>query len=84
MLTIVATACLLAYFLYAFLSDTGRNHPYLLATTPFVLYGLFRYLYVLYVENRGDAPEEVLLKDRPMLINVLLWVGAVAGAMAVR
>ena len=84
MLTIVATACLLAYFLYAFLSDTGRNHPWLLATTPFVLYGLFRYLYVLHIENRGDAPEEVLLKDRPMLVNVLLWVGAVAAAIVFR
>lgn len=81
MLTIVATSCLLAYFLYAFLSPTGQHHPYLLATTPFVLYGLFRYLYLLYVENKGDAPEEILLRDSPMQINVLLWVMAVVAAM---
>jgi len=81
MLTIVATSCLLAYFLYAFLSPTGQHHPYLLATTPFVLYGLFRYLYLLHVENKGDAPEEILLRDRPMQINVLLWVVAVVVAM---
>lgn len=81
MLTIVATSCLLAYFLYAFQSETGQHHPYLLATTPFVLYGLFRYLYLLHVENKGDAPEEILLKDRPMLANVLLWVAAVVVAV---
>lgn len=81
MLTIVATSCLLAYFLYAFQSETGQHHPYLLATTPFVLYGLFRYLYLVHVENKGDAPEEVLLKDRPMLINVVLWVVAVIASI---
>lgn len=81
MLTIVATSCLLAYFLYAFQSETGQHHPWLLATTPFVLYGLFRYLYLLHVENKGEAPEEILLKDRPMLVNVLLWVVAVVVAV---
>jgi len=81
MLTVIATSSLLAYFLYAFLSETGQRHPYLLATTPFVLYGLFRYLYLLHVENKGDAPEEILLKDRPMLANVLLWVMAVVAAI---
>ncbi len=81
MQTIVATSCLLAYFLYAFLSETGQKHPYLLATTPFVLYGLFRYLYLIHVENKGDAPEEILLKDRPMLLNVLLWIAAVVVAV---
>lgn len=77
MTTIVATACLIAYLLYTFSSETGQKHPYLMATAPFVLYGLFRYLYLSQQEGKGEAPEEVLLRDGPMLVNILLWVLAV-------
>jgi 4-hydroxybenzoate polyprenyltransferase and related prenyltransferases len=81
MTTIVATSCLLSYLLYTFASDTGQRHPYLMATSPFVLYGLFRYLYLSLQEGKGETPEEVLVKDGPMLLNILLWVVAVAIAL---
>lgn len=81
MLTIVATCCLIAYFLYSFSSETGQRHPYLMATSPFVLYGLLRYLYLMHREGKGEAPEEILLTDRPMQLNLLLWVAAVVWAM---
>jgi 4-hydroxybenzoate polyprenyltransferase len=74
MITIVASACVMAYSLYTFYSKTGAGRPYLMATIPFVIYGLFRYLYLSHRKGMGEAPETVLLEDRPLLINILLWV----------
>lgn len=62
----------------ALLPPSGR--PYLMVTIPFVIYGLFRYLYLVHRKNEGEAPETVLLKDRPTLLNVLLYI---ATALAV-
>jgi hypothetical protein len=47
----------------------------MMLTIPFVAYGIFRYLYLLYVRGEGEAPEIVLLRDRPSLINGVLWLG---------
>ena len=74
MITIVAATCIMAYSLYTFYSDTGRQRPYLMATIPFVLYGLFRYLYLVYRHDKGEAPESVLAEDLPLRINLGLWV----------
>jgi 4-hydroxybenzoate polyprenyltransferase len=84
MITLTATTCLVAYLLYTFLSPTGRTHPYLMATAPFVLYGLFRYLYLAHQKGMGEAPEAALLEDRPLLVNLLLWIVAVIAAMLIR
>jgi hypothetical protein len=46
-------------------------------TIPFVLYGLFRYLYLIHVENKGGTPEEIFLSDLPMMIALSLWALAV-------
>lgn len=70
MITITATATLISYSLYTIESPTGHNH--LLITIPFVLYGMFRYLYLVYMRMEGGSPEEVLLRDRHMLGTVLL------------
>lgn len=78
--TLVATTCLVAYLLYTFLSPTGQAHPYLMATAPFVLYGLFRYLLLAH-QGKGEAPELVLLEDRSLQINLVLWTLAVVLAM---
>ena len=48
----------------------------LVYTIPFVVYGIFRYLYLVYIRNAGGNPEEVLLRDSPFLLNALLWMGA--------
>ena len=69
MITIVVTCTLVAYSLYTFEGPTG-NHR-LTVTIPFVLYGMFRYLYLVYVRMEGGSPEEVLLRDRPMLGTVM-------------
>ena len=80
MVTLAATTCLVAYLLYTFLSPTGQAHPYLMATAPFVLYGLFRYLYLAH-QGKGEAPELVLLEDLPLRINLALWTLAVILAL---
>jgi 4-hydroxybenzoate polyprenyltransferase len=71
MVGIATSATILSYSLYTFLAPTNRN---LIYTIPFVLYGLFRYLYVIYQQKSGGAPEEVLLHDRPLLVAVALWI----------
>jgi hypothetical protein len=42
-------------------------------TIPFVIYGVFRYLYLIHVEGSGGAPEDLLLSDRSLMATVLLW-----------
>jgi 4-hydroxybenzoate polyprenyltransferase len=77
LLQVVTTALLLAYMLYTVLAENvPRNHTMML-TIPFVLYGLFRYLYLVHARGEGGSPEEVLLRDRPMAACVLLWAAAV-------
>ncbi|HHW92215.1 MAG TPA: decaprenyl-phosphate phosphoribosyltransferase [Firmicutes bacterium] len=73
MISIIATATLVSYSLYTFFSEAGRHHS-LMWTIPPVLYGLFRYLYLVYEEGRGGEPEEILLHDPGILGSVLLWV----------
>lgn len=72
MLRIVTTSTLITYILYTIEVETmTKNGVNLgLITVPFVLYGLFRYLYLIHVEEEGSAPDEVILKDRPMQITV--------------
>jgi hypothetical protein len=48
-----------------------------LLTVPFVVYGIFRYLYLIHVRGEGSAPDELLFKDIPLLLDVTLWVLAV-------
>jgi 4-hydroxybenzoate polyprenyltransferase len=73
MITIIAAACLISYALYTFFSEANRARPYMMATIPFMLYGLMRYLFVAQKKEMGEAPEMILTKDRPFLINFLLW-----------
>ncbi len=75
MINTVTAACLMAYALYTLDSTTVEkfNTRLLILTLPFVIYGLFRYLYLVYTKNSGEAPETAILKDWPILICVLLY-----------
>ena len=75
MLRMVSTSTLVAYILYTIESPSIllANTKLALITVPFVLYGLFRYMYLIYVRGEGSAPDEVLLKDRPLQFAILLW-----------
>ena len=75
MITIVTAATLMAYSLYTFQSSTGNHH--LMITIPLVLYGMFRYLYLVHMRMEGGSPEEVLLRDRHILATVVLIVALV-------
>ena len=50
-----------------------------MATVPVVIYGVMRYLYIIYEKKEGESPERVLITDRPLLITVLLWSGMIIG-----
>lgn len=71
MLTIVNPSILMAYCLYTFSSIQSKT---MIVTIPFVLYGVFRYEYLMDKKNIGGKPEDVFAKDKPFLINVLMWV----------
>ena len=73
MIVIVTSACLMSYALYTINSPTAQSHHYLMATIPFVIYGIFRYLYLMHRHSLGESPDAVLVEDRPMLVNILLW-----------
>lgn len=69
----VVTATFVAYTFYSFDATTALAHSKMLLTVPFVFYMLARYLYLAHVKHLGGAPDELLLEDRPLLINSILW-----------
>lgn len=73
MLGIVTTSAIVAYSLYTFLSEGLPENHVMMLTIPFVLYGIFRYLYLIHVRGAGGAPEEILLQDRPLQVTLALW-----------
>ncbi|MGH2481917.1 MAG: decaprenyl-phosphate phosphoribosyltransferase, partial [Ktedonobacteraceae bacterium] len=75
MITIVTATTIMAYSLYTFQSPTGDQR--LMITIPLVLYGTFRYLYLVYVRKEGGSPEDLLLRDWHMLGTVALCVAVV-------
>ncbi len=80
-LSAVTAATIVAYALYTFFSATGRENHYLMLTVPFVIYGLFRYLYLIHLRNLGGSPEEILLTDRPLIVTIVLWLAISAGLL---
>jgi len=80
LITIVASATLLAYAFYTISPDTVAKFgtDRLLFTLPFPLYGVFRYLYLIHKHDGGANPSETLISDRPILLCVALWACAVA------
>lgn len=73
MIGIVTTSAVVAYSLYTFLAEGTRQNHAMMLTIPFVLYGIFRYLYLIHVRHEGGAPEEILLRDRPLQITLALY-----------
>jgi 4-hydroxybenzoate polyprenyltransferase len=76
-MSIVASSTIIAYSLYAFTSKTAQEYHYMMLTIPFVIYGILRYLYLVYQRNLGGSPELILLRDKPLITAILFWVLAV-------
>lgn len=76
MISAVSALTVAAYFLYTVSGVTigkfgTRN---LVFTVPFVLYGIFRYLYLIRNEQKGGKPEDILITDKPLMLNIILWI----------
>jgi 4-hydroxybenzoate polyprenyltransferase len=73
---VVTPAVLVCYLLYVISPEVKEKlgTEYLYLTTPFVIYGIFRYLYLIHLEEQGGSPTRLLLTDRPILLTVLLWL----------
>jgi hypothetical protein len=66
----------MAYSLYTFSAPNlprRGNQPLMMLTIPFVLYGMFRYQYLIHVKREGGTPEEIVLKDLPLIVDLLLY-----------
>lgn len=72
-ISIVTASTLLAYALYTFSAPNLPANQTMMLTIPFVLYGIFRYLYLIHVRGMGGAPEEIVLSDRPLQLAIALW-----------
>jgi 4-hydroxybenzoate polyprenyltransferase len=72
-ITIVSSTTIIAYSLYTFSAPNLPDNHVMMLTVPFVIYGIFRYLYLVQVKNSGGAPEEVLMSDKPLQATILLW-----------
>jgi len=57
--------------------------PYLYLTIPFVLYGIFRYLYLVHQKEKGGSPERLLLSDMPLMVDIILWIIAVGVILSI-
>jgi len=77
MIAVVVSTTVMAYSLYTFSAENlPKNHAMML-TIPFVIYGAFRYLYLIYLKDEGGTPEEVLIRDLPIIVDILLWMATV-------
>lgn len=73
LILIVSGSAILTYSLYTFSAPNLPTNHSMMLTIPFVIYGIFRYLYLVQVKHSGGEPEEVLFTDRPLQATIVLW-----------
>lgn len=76
MIAVVTASTVICYALYTMSKDTAEKlgTSMLIYTIPFVLYGIFRYLYLVHQKEKGGSPAEIMFTDKPLIINVSLWI----------
>jgi 4-hydroxybenzoate polyprenyltransferase len=86
MISVVTASTFVAYCLYTISAETVEKFgtKNLVFTVPFVLYGIFRYLYLIHQKAEGGTPEALVIKDKPLLIDIFLWVAAAALILQLR
>lgn len=76
MISIIAALTILYYIFYTSFEQTARRFAAgnLIFTIPFVVYGILRYLFLVYQKEINTDPEDILISDKPLMINIFLWV----------
>ena len=86
MIATITAATIVAYSLYTFFTHDGvgattnggpetvAHDPWMMVTIPFVAYGMFRYLYLVHLKGLGGSPEEILVSDVPLIVDIVLFV----------
>jgi 4-hydroxybenzoate polyprenyltransferase len=76
MISVVTASTVVCYALYTISAETVEKFgtKNLIFTVPFVLYGIFRYLYLVHKKGEGGNPENIIVSDIPLIINMILWV----------
>lgn len=80
-ITVVATSIVLTYSLYTFTAPNLPDNHTMMLTIPFVVYGLFRYMYLVHMENLGESPEDIVITDLPLITAIVGWVVAAAAIL---
>ncbi len=83
LITMAGSAALVCYSIYTLWPETVAKFgtPWLGATIPFVVFGIFRYMDLVYRQDKGDRPEQILLTDGPLMADVVLYGLAVLGIL---
>jgi 4-hydroxybenzoate polyprenyltransferase len=86
MISVVTASTVVAYCLYTISEETVTKFgtKNLILTVPFVLYGIFRYLYLIHLKDEGGSPEHLILKDKPLLADIFLWIVAALVILGLR
>jgi len=77
MIAIVTTSTVISYAMFTVSSESLEFQRYqthnLIYTVPFVVYGIFRYLYLAYHKEQGGSPTKILLTDKALMLDIALW-----------
>ena len=79
----IAASVVLSYSLYTFTASNLPDNHTMMLTIPFVVYGLFRYMYLVHTKNLGESPEEIVITDLPLIATILLWLATAATILVV-
>lgn len=84
LIAMVTAATIIAYTLFTYNAHTANREPYpmMMATVPFVVYAIFRYIYLIHQQGGGGSPEELVMKDRPLALSIALYGVSVLLIMA--
>lgn len=79
LISVVTASTVITYLFYTLSPEVSAklHTKYLFVTIPFVIYGIFRYLYLVHKEEKGGSPTRLLLNDLPLLIDVVLWLASI-------
>ena len=81
MIGVVATSAVVSYALYTFTAKNLPDNHSMMLTLPFVVYGVFRYIYLVHTRDIAESPEEILIGDAPMIAAVILWLATGAAIL---